>query len=287
MRNYDELLQKGIVGDTHFSIGATFSEAWQRVKGVKGSFWGGFGLYFAIAIGVAIVIGIITSIVSAVLLPTEAMRHAAAQGQSLSQLPLSYILFQIGIQIVQLVMTICVYFPMLAGLMLIGLRWVNHKEVSALYVTRFFKKEYITRFFFMWLAMFLIVLIPMMLVGVIAGIVSVAQLTLPLKALLVTVCVLLVLGLIYLLVGFCFAMPLIIDRFLKGWESLNVSRIVVTHHWFRVFFLFFFAGILFMLSAIPLGIPLIWTMPWVYNVFSITYRELFGIAGQDPVSLNR
>lgn len=286
MRNYDELLQKGMVGDTHFSIEATFSEAWQRVKGVKGSFWGGFGLYFAIAIGIAIIIGIITSIASVILLPTEAMRHAAAQGQSLSQLPLSYILFQAGIEIIQLIVTICVYFPMLAGLMLISLRWINHKEVSAFYVTRFFKKDYFIRFFFMWLWMFLIILIPMALVGFIAEILNVAQMILPLKALLVTVGILIVLALIYLLVSFCFAMLLIVDRFLKGWESLNVSRIVVTHHWFRVFFLFFFAGILFVLSAIPLGIPLIWTMPWVYNVFSIAYRELFGIAGQDPVTLN-
>lgn len=288
MSNYDEALQKAIAGGSNFSIGSIYSEAWQKVKGIKGSFWGGVGLYFAAVILISFIIGIIGTIVGHWLLPNEALRHAAAQGSlSLSQLPRSYIFFQVGVEVIQLILTICVYFPMLAGIMLIGLRWVNNKEVSAWYTTKFFEKGYITRFFFMWLCMTLIMFIPMFVVGVVIGVLQVATLTLPFKAMLVTLCVLGILVLIYLAVGFAFAMPLIVDRFLKGWESLNVSRKVVTHHWFKLFFQLLFAGILFILSAIPLGIPLIWTMPWVYNVISITYRELFGIAGQDPVSLNQ
>lgn len=286
MDNYDEMLQKALQGNTNFSISQVFSEAWQKVKGVKGSYWGAFGLYFVAVIVIAVVVGVIATLTAFYFLPPDVLRQAAEHNQHLSQMPLSYIIFQCGIQLVQLIIMICVYFPMIAGIMLIGLRWVINKEVSAYYVTKFYKKSYILRFFLMWLFIVLVLLIPTFIIGFIAGILSVAQFTFPLKAILVAICVMLVLLIIYLMVSFLFAMPLVIDRFLKAWEALNVSRKVVTQHWFRVFFLFFFLSILMVISAIPIGIPLIWTMPWAYNVIAITYRELFGIAGQDPVTLS-
>lgn len=285
MKNYDESLQNALIGNYNFTIRSVFSEAWQKVYGVKASIWGGIGLYIAIIIAIAIIMGIISAIASFLFLPADVMKHSAEQMQSLSETSASFIIFQLVFQLIEFFLTICVYFPMLAGILLISMRWIIGKEKSAYYVTKFWTKAYIFRFFMMWVLMMLCLMIPMAFVGIVSGIISITQLTIPLKALLITVMVLLILGSIYLMFGFVFAMQLIIDRFLKGGEALNISRKVVTYHWFKVFFLFIFMAILLAISAIPLGIPLIWTLPWAYNVIAIAYKNIFGIAGKDPVSL--
>jgi hypothetical protein len=37
-------------------------------------------------------------------------------------------------------------------------------------------------------------------------------------------------------------------------------------------------GLLVGLSALPLGIGLIWTAPWGINVIGVVYRRTFGVA---------
>jgi hypothetical protein len=53
---------------------------------------------------------------------------------------------------------------------------------------------------------------------------------------------------------------------------------VVTKRWFKYSGLLSMMGILVLVSAIPLGIGLIWTVPWAANVLGVAYRRTFGVA---------
>jgi uncharacterized membrane protein len=72
--------------------------------------------------------------------------------------------------------------------------------------------------------------------------------------------------------------PLIVDRRLTSWKAMETSRRAVTKRWFQFFGLLIVVGLLIAVSAIPLGIGLIWTAPWSVNVIGVVYRRTFGVA---------
>ena len=83
---------------------------------------------------------------------------------------------------------------------------------------------------------------------------------------------------IYLSIGYMMTYPLIADRRLGPWEALETSRKAITRRWFQFFGLLIVVGLLVALSALPLGIGLIWTAPWSINVIGVVYRRTFGVA---------
>jgi len=89
--------------------------------------------------------------------------------------------------------------------------------------------------------------------------------------------ILLIIPGIYLAVGYCMTMPLIVDRSLSPWQAMETSRKVVTKRWFQFFGLLLAVGLLVFVSALPLGIGLIWSLPWAMNVVGVVYRRVFGV----------
>ena len=90
--------------------------------------------------------------------------------------------------------------------------------------------------------------------------------------------ILLIIPGIYLVIAYCMTMPLIADRRLGPWQAIETSRKAVTKRWFQYFGLLIVVGLLVMVSAIPLGIGLVWTAPWAVNVIGVVYRRTFGVA---------
>jgi uncharacterized membrane protein len=90
--------------------------------------------------------------------------------------------------------------------------------------------------------------------------------------------ILLIIPGIYLAVAYCMSMPLIADRRLGSWQAMETSRKAVTKRWFQFFGLFIVVGLVVCVSALPLGIGLIWTAPWSVNVIGVVYRRAFGVA---------
>lgn len=88
---------------------------------------------------------------------------------------------------------------------------------------------------------------------------------------------LLVLPGIYLTIAYFMAMPLVVEKNLSPWRALEVSRKAVSKRWFAVFFFSLVLGLLITLSAIPLGIGLIWTIPMAMIAYGILYRNMFGV----------
>ncbi len=83
---------------------------------------------------------------------------------------------------------------------------------------------------------------------------------------------------IYLGISYCMVMPLIADRNLSPWRAMETSRRAVTRRWFEFFGLLFLVGLVVFASMLPLGIGLIWSVPWAINVIGVAYRCVFGVA---------
>ncbi len=80
---------------------------------------------------------------------------------------------------------------------------------------------------------------------------------------------------IYLAISYTFAYPLIVDKGLGVWEAMELSRKTVTKQWFKFFGLAIATGVIVLISAIPLGIGLIWSIPTTYISYGLLYHHLF------------
>ncbi|NOR57681.1 MAG: hypothetical protein GQ474_04075 [Sulfurimonas sp.] len=87
--------------------------------------------------------------------------------------------------------------------------------------------------------------------------------------------ILLIIPGIYLAVSYAFVYTLIVDKGLDVWEAMELSRKTVTEQWFKFFGLSLLSGIIIILSALPLGIGLIWSIPTTYIAYGLLYHRLF------------
>lgn len=107
-------------------------------------------------------------------------------------------------------------------------------------------------------------------------------LALAVTGILVTICVylgtlLLILPGIYLGIAYLLAMALVVERGLSPWQAMEASRKAITQHWFKVFGLLLLLSLILLVSALPLGIGLIWTLPMSVAAIGVLYREIFGV----------
>ncbi|AZS52011.1 DUF975 family protein [Entomomonas moraniae] len=81
---------------------------------------------------------------------------------------------------------------------------------------------------------------------------------------------------IYLSIGYCLMQWIIIDHpEVSPWQALEISRKIVTKHWFKFFGLYFILTIILIISVIPLGIGLIWTLPLTILAPGVVYQIIF------------
>lgn len=89
--------------------------------------------------------------------------------------------------------------------------------------------------------------------------------------------ILLVIPGIYLMISYYMALPLVAEKGMSPWQAMETSRKAITHRWFSFFGLAFVMMLIVMVSMIPLGLGLIWTMPMMLIAFGILYRNMFGV----------
>jgi uncharacterized membrane protein len=80
---------------------------------------------------------------------------------------------------------------------------------------------------------------------------------------------------IYLSIAYIYTLPLIADKNLSVWNAMELSRRTVTQQWFRFFGLGIVSFFFIVISAIPFGIGLIWSIPTVYIAYGLLYHRLF------------
>lgn len=155
------------------------------------------------------------------------------------------IAIMILVQLIQLFITA----PLVVGLLMIGIKRAAGLPVNAFMVFNYFPKT--VPLFFAYLLIILFVAIGT---------------------------VLLVLPGIYLIVAYAFVLPLLVDKNLGIWESLETSRKGITACWFRFFGFGIVACVIAVIASLPLFIGLIWVLPWLYIAAGIIYRDLFGVS---------
>lgn len=82
---------------------------------------------------------------------------------------------------------------------------------------------------------------------------------------------------LYLAIAYMLAIPLVVERSLSPWQAMEASRKAITQHWFKVFGLFLLLALIGLLSMIPLGIGLVWTLPMFVIAIGVLYRTIFGV----------
>ncbi|HLH57352.1 MAG TPA: GYF domain-containing protein [Verrucomicrobiae bacterium] len=84
---------------------------------------------------------------------------------------------------------------------------------------------------------------------------------------------------IYLTVSWVFSLPLVIDRKLPFWDAMELSRKVVSRHWFITFAFVLVIGLLAGCGALLCCVGLFVTMPIASMALLYAYEDIFGRAG--------
>jgi len=85
---------------------------------------------------------------------------------------------------------------------------------------------------------------------------------------------------IYLMVAYYMALPLVVEKGLSPWQAMEVSRKTISKRWFTTFFFFIVLTLIVIVSMLPLGIGLIWSLPMLIIAYGIVYRNMFGIRNE-------
>lgn len=140
-----------------------------------------------------------------------------------------------------------VLMPILAGIIMMAIKYSRAEEIE--YKTVFNYYHLLGKLAFAGVLIYILTLIGIML---------------------------LILPGIYLSVAYAFTVPLIVDKNMDVWEAMEHSRKTVTKHWFKVAGLMGLLTIIMALSAIPLGIGLIWTVPLMFvTLYGLAYPVMF------------
>lgn len=82
---------------------------------------------------------------------------------------------------------------------------------------------------------------------------------------------------LYLLVSWRMFVPLLIlDKGLEFWPAMELSRKVVTRHWWPCFGLFLLAGLVGLLGTLAFGIGIFFTLPIAVGAVVYAYEDIFG-----------
>jgi hypothetical protein len=81
---------------------------------------------------------------------------------------------------------------------------------------------------------------------------------------------------IYVSVSWIFALPLVIDRNLPFWDAMELSRKVVSKHWFTVFAFFLVAALLGASGVIVCCVGIFVTIPIGSVAIMYAYEDIFG-----------
>jgi uncharacterized membrane protein len=82
---------------------------------------------------------------------------------------------------------------------------------------------------------------------------------------------------IYLLVGYTFALMLIVDRGLDFWTAMETSRRSVQTRWFKIFGLLLFLLLINLGGCLLLGVGLLVTAPLTHCILTVAYDDIFGL----------
>lgn len=245
-------LVKATTGDYSIPIRAIFSEAWQRVKGIKKAFWGGFALLFLTLVGVYIIFQWVLAVFHLFRFYDLGMVMQFIAGGFF--------------EVLRLLLSVSLVF--------LALQHLRNQAVNSTMVFEFRKSWkplacigvlfYLQNF--LWVSGAKSVLNHFYVQGL-------KQLYAIGTAVLFIVFVFLF---TYIALIITMSMLLILDKKISLKESFYIAFKSVNQHGFKNIALLFLASLLFLVfGVITLGVGLIWLLPFLSLLSAVQYQQIF------------
>jgi membrane-anchored glycerophosphoryl diester phosphodiesterase (GDPDase) len=180
-----------------------------------------------------------------------------------------------GAMTIYSIFLISVFWLLIATLTTLGINQANEIPLrirSAFRESWQVKSKLLGLFFFYFFFMFVVYGV---LIAAGASILIIMQSTNPLLTTALTIPTFFIL--LYLMLPFrLFALPLIIKKKCSVFQSYKMGLRAMNQHWFRILASELILVLLLLISAIPFGIGLIWTIPMIWAANGLWYKEIFG-----------
>lgn len=223
-------------------IGETISLAWSKVKGSKGSIWAALLVSFLIMFALGFFDGVI---------------KATA--------PSIEFVVKIIIQVVGFLLQI--------GLLYIGIKRAQDEPITYHLLFRGFESNIALRAIGLYILQVLILIIPlalMLFAAILYGMESTSG-RLIISLLLGVVGFL---AIIYLGIRMMLSMAFVLDKGMNPWPAITQSFAATNQNFWRLIAVIILQLLIIAVSAIPLGIGLIWTLPFAYILYGCLYKYL-------------
>lgn len=248
-------LINAVAGQYELNIKGIFREAWQKVSGIKLSFWGALGCIALIVLGVTV-----CQIALVKIAAIYKLGMVVNGIKFIGNLVVSFLSVLFGVSIIFLM--------------------IHHVDGKVVYAKKVFDFHgmlnkllvmalisYVAKVFFLFLLMFGLVYSH-----------DYASPTYLLSGLIAIVILVLMFLLLYLTVAWRMAMLLIIEKKLGIGSAIKIAFIAIEKQFFKNIGLLLVIGLFFLVSIIvTLGIAAIWVFPMLGNLNAIWYRQIFGI----------
>ncbi len=256
-------LQNKVSMPYQFTIGQVISEGWQRVKGVKKTYWGAVLIWLSIYIA-------LTAVGSLVLyLSTGSFNLDATNDKA-----------EVLRAILNFIITL-VTLPLPIGISVLAIyrsvnRPIRAKQIFAAY--QFFWRLLLFTII-LYAGLYLIFSVIMLALvylavhlGKLPGLHFLASLTSITALTMISALIA-----IYYFFSLTFASLLIVEKRFGVFQAIKTSFLAFKQHGFKIIATIFCLLIIIAISMIPFGLGLIWTLPLAYNSMGILYRIQFGV----------
>lgn len=222
-------------------VGDTISAAWYKVKGAKGSIWAALGLLCLIMIAITAIKIFVKSFIP-------------------------------GIHVLVDIIGQVIIFLLQMGLLYLGMQRAFGLPISYRMMFRTFDWPIAIRVIGVYILQ-IIVFIPVIVLGVLVvlfySFYNMAWLAFIFSCLVTILAIYITLSLL-LSIGF------VLDKNKNSWQAIKLSFAATKGHLLSLFVIAILESLIVIISAIPLGIGLIWTLPFVFILYGEIYKRLAG-----------
>ena len=222
----------------HFSISDSFKLAWEKVSGTKASIWIGIAIISVIVAGFEL---IAVGLESHYLVISKFFDFVSQIITTLSETSLLYI----------------------------GIKRAQDLSFSYRDIFRAFQRRIAVHAILLFIIQFIIFTIPILFVFMIIAASGEKNL-----ALMLILAVLAGLIIFYLSIRMIFATAFVVDKQSNAWDAIKLSFKITRENFWNLLLVGILLSLIIVISAIPLGIGLIWSIPFTLIVYGLLYKQL-------------